>query len=389
MIHYPIIGITAEWNPFHRGHAAMIQQIKEQFPQASLVSVMSGSFVQRGEPALFDKWSRTHWALKSGVHAVFELPVLYALQSADIFSSSAVTLLSHTGADCIAFGTESLSAAELKEAARWAISPAYQEAFHQALQSGISYGEAAHRAMTVFSPYLADELAKPNNLLGFRYTETIFRNRYPMDILVIHRDMEHNISATDARRELQERHTTDLLPLYAQEEAAQAMAQGCYTDTMRYEDSAFFHSRCLSLEELQISGLFREGLENKWFKESSKPSYGAMLDHIKSKRYLYSHLKRIGAQLLLSPAGKPSPFAHPIPPGYLRLLGLQREKSALLRTMTLPVFTSTAKALRTLPPEQKESYLLDIKATDLRAYAQAAPAYRKGREDFYHSPIIR
>ena len=388
MIHSPIIGITAEWNPFHLGHAAMIQEIKEQFPTAALIAVMSGSFVQRGEPALFDKWSRAHWALETGVHAVFELPVLYALQSADIFSSSAVTLLSHTGATHIAFGTESLSAKELKEAARWAISPAYQEAFHQALQTGISYGEAAHQAMAAFSSYLADELAKPNNLLGFRYTETILRNQYPMDIFVIHREMDHNISATDARDQLQQYHTTDLLPPYAKEDAVKAMTEGNYSDMVRYEDSCFLHARCLSLEELQASSLFREGLENKWYKESSASSYTAMLDGIKSKRYLYSRLKRIGAQLLLSFVGKPSPFAHPSPPGYLRLLGLRKEKSALLRTMTLPVFTSTAKALRTLPLEQKEIYKLDIRATDLRAYAQASPAYRSGREDFYHSPVI-
>lgn len=388
MIHTPIIGITAEWNPFHLGHAAMIQEIKEQFPTASLVAVMSGSFVQRGEPALFDKWSRTQWALEAGIHAVFELPVLYALQSADIFSSSAVTLLSHTGATHIAFGTESLSADELKEAARWAVSPAYQDAFHQSLKTGISYGEAAHQAMAVFSPYLADELAKPNNLLGFRYTETILRHWYPMDIFVIHRDMEHNISATDAREELQRHHTTDLLPSYAKEEAAQAMAAGCYSDMTRYEDSCFLHSRRLSLKDLQDSGLFREGLENKWYMESGKPSYRSMLDSIKSKRYLYSRLKRIGAQLLLSPAGKLSPFAHPIPPGYLRLLGLQKERSRLLRTMTLPVFTSTAKALRTLPSDQKEIYRLDMQATDLRAYTQASESYRSGREDFYYSPVI-
>lgn len=388
MIHSPIIGITAEWNPFHLGHAAMIQEIKEQFPRASLVAVMSGSFVQRGEPALFDKWSRARWALEAGVHAIFELPVLYALQSADIFSSSAVTLLSHTGATHIAFGTESLSAEELKEAAQWATSPAYQEAFHQVLQTGISYGEAAHQAMAAFSTYLADELTKPNNLLGFRYTETILRNRYPMDIFVIHRDMEHNISATEAREELQQCKTTDLLPPYAKEEAVKAMTEGNYSDMTRYEDSCFLHSRCLSLNELQKSGLFREGLENKWYKESGASSYKTMLDGIKSKRYLYSRLKRIGAQLLLSPAGKPSPFVHLLPPGYLRLLGLQKEKSALLRTMTLPVFTSTAKALRTLPLEQKEIYELDIRATDLRAYMQASPAHRSGREDFYHSPVI-
>lgn len=386
---HPIIGITAEWNPFHLGHAAMISQIRHIFPQSSIVAAMSGSFVQRGEPALFDKWIRAWWALSAGVDIVFELPVLYALQSADIFSASAVSLLSHTGATHIAFGTESLSANELKEAATWAISPSYSKVFHQSLQEGISYGQAAYQAMEAFSPYLAKELSRPNNLLGFRYTETILRERYPMDILVIHRDMEHNISATTAREELMEQHMTDLLPAYAAKEATEAMANGWYSEKSRYEDSCFLISRRLSQEDFTNSGLFREGLENKWYKESGQCSYCDMLDAIKSKRYLYSRLKRIGAQLLLSPDGQMSPFVHPIPPSYLRVLGLRKEKSGLLRNTTLPVFTSAAKALRVLPQKAREAFLLDIQATDIRAFTLAAPTHRNSRQDFYQSPVLQ
>ena len=70
------IGITAEWNPFHNGHYYMINKIKEQFPDTPIIAIMSGSFVQRGEPALFDKWTRAQWAIQHGVDAVIELPVL-------------------------------------------------------------------------------------------------------------------------------------------------------------------------------------------------------------------------------------------------------------------------------------------------------------------------
>ena len=385
----PRIGITAEWNPFHLGHAAMISQIREIFPQAPIVAAMSGSFVQRGEPALFDKWMRARWALCAGIDIVFELPVLYALQSADIFSSSAVSLLSHTGATHIAFGTESLSSDELKEAASWALTPSYKKVFHQALQEGISYGQAAYQAMAAFSPYLAKELSKPNNLLGYRYTETILREGYPMDILVIHRDMNHNISATAAREELTKQHSTSLLPAYAAEEATEAMHNGWYSEKSRYEDSCFLISRRLSQESLAKTGLFREGLENKWAKESSQNSYGDMLDAIKSKRYLYSRLKRIGAQLLLSPDGKQSPFSHPLAPTYLRVLGLRKEKSFLLRNATLPVFTSAAKALRLLPSKARDSFLLDILATDIRAFTVASSDGRKSHQDFYQSPIVQ
>jgi predicted nucleotidyltransferase len=75
-----ITGIVAEWNPFHRGHEAMIQKLKENNPDISIFGVMSGSFVQRGEPALFDPWTRAKWAVEAGVDAIFELPVLATLQ---------------------------------------------------------------------------------------------------------------------------------------------------------------------------------------------------------------------------------------------------------------------------------------------------------------------
>ena len=100
----PLIGITAEWNPFHAGHSAMIDIIKKAYPQASLIAIMSGAFVQRGEPALFDKWTRAGWAVRAGVDAVFEFPALYALQSADRFSCHAASMLHAMGVNMIAFG---------------------------------------------------------------------------------------------------------------------------------------------------------------------------------------------------------------------------------------------------------------------------------------------
>ena len=384
----PIIGIIAEWNPFHLGHAAMIQNIKAQYPDATFIAAMSGSFVQRGEPALFDKWTRARWALESGIHVVFELPTLYALQSADLFASYGVTLLSHTGATHLAFSTESLSKEELQDAATWATSEKYLTVFHEALQTGVSYGQASYETMKYYSSHLAEELSKPNNLLGFRYVETIIKNHYPMDIIVNHRDMAHNISATTAREELVKNKETALLPASSIEEAKSLMEIGAYTDPARYEDSCLLCSRQLSLNDLSRSGLFREGLEHKWYKETSAPTYTTMLDGIKSKRYLYSRLKRIGAQLLLSGHHSHSPFAQLLPPGYLRLLGLRQEKSKVLKSCTLPVLTSTAKAMRTLSPMYQSMLSLDIQATDLRAYCQAGPAMRKGKEDFYQSPVI-
>ena len=362
----PLIGITAEWNPFHAGHSAMIDIIKKAYPQAYLIAVMSGAFVQRGEPALFDKWTRAGWAVRSGVDAVFEFPALYALQSADRFSCHAASMLHAMGVNMIAFGAESLTKDELLTVAGWAISEDYEHLLHERIADGLSYGEAAHEAMAAAFPYLADELTKPNNLLGFRYTETILRKHYDMDILVIPRDMEHPVSATSARREL--------------------LFQN--TDPARYEDCCHLLSRLMPREALQTIGLFKEGLEYKWAKESQRISYEEMLAATKSKRYLRSSLKRLGAELLLSPAALSSPFLAPPDPTYARLLALKREKSALLRDLPLPIITSTAKAMKTLPKEAAAMLEMDIRASDVQSFCQKGKKYRKGKMDFYTSPVI-
>lgn len=382
-----IAGIVAEWNPFHRGHETMIEELKENNPDMAIFSVMSGCFVQRGEPALFDSWTRAKWAVDAGADAVFELPVLASLQSADRFAEEGARLLYFLGCGAIYFGTESLEAGELEEAASYGLTEEWTDSLHQFLKEGLSYAQASAKAMEVHSLYLARELTKPNNLLGYRYATAILAHHWPLSIHVFHRDMEHNISATTARKELLEKGATSLLSSKAAEEAAGLMEQGNFTDFHRYEEACLLASRLMDEKALSATGLFTEGLEHKWFRESQRVSYKDMLDHIKSKRYLYSRLKRIGAQLLIGGAG-PSPFIDGEIPSYARLLALRREKSRLLNDISIPLITSMAKALRTLPPIITTSLLLDIRASDIRSWCLHGEKYRQARQEFYRSPIV-
>lgn len=263
----PVIGITAEWNPFHSGHAAMIKEIRKSFPDARIISAMSGSFVQRGEPAIFDKWSRASWSISSGVDAVFEYPALYVLQSADSFSENAVHLLHDLGCTHIAFSTESLDKNQLFDIARWMQTEDYTARLHQELKNGLPYSRAASAAINSFSNKLYQELIKPNNLLGLRYVETVSKYYPDLEVFITHRDMEHNISASDARAQLLETGSSLLLPPNIQEEAEILMQSGNYTDFNRYEDACLFMSKALGLSDLSDSGLFTEGLENKWKKK--------------------------------------------------------------------------------------------------------------------------
>lgn len=382
------IGTTAEWNPFHSGHAHMIRSLKRLFPDAPIISAMSGSFVQRGEPSIFDKWTRAKWAVMSGVDAVIELPVLCALQSADKFTASSVSLLHNMGCTHIAFGAESLNSDILHNAAQWSLHPDFHLYFHQFLKEGLSYASAVTKSMEIRYPKISQELMRPNNLLGFLYIQAALKQNLPLSFIVIERNERYPASATTARKYLTAGKYYPLLPEEIQTEIHTLMNTGHILSYSRYEDACLLLGRLTEKKVLTNSQLFSEGLEHKWHKEIQQASLPQVFAAIKSKRYLYSRLKRIAASLLLSPELTPSPFSNPPSPQYARILALKNAKSFILNESKLPVITSTAKALRTLQGKALESFTIDLRATDIQSYCMKNKSFRTGRLDLYHSPII-
>ncbi len=382
------IGIVAEWNPFHVGHQKLVQTLKETYPQAAIVSVMSGSFVQRGEPAIFDKWTRAKWATQAGVDLAFELPTRLVLQSADKFAAAGAKLLADLGCDAMAFGTESFSAEELFAAADILEAPDFSGNLRAVLSAGLPYSRAVNAVLAEKNPLLSDGLSRPNNLLGIQYARAVRRFSLPMTLLPMHRDTSPTApSATAIRNEIAAGTFPKNIPSEARKELETFLAQGAVTDFERYEDACHLRARLLSLDALRASGLFSEGLEHKWKTETKQASYADMLAAIKSKRYLTSRLRRLGATLLLSDR-TPSPFTNEAPAPYARLLALRESKSSLLRQIKIPIITSFAKALRTETEETTHDLLLDAKATDIAAWCRKNETNRKGGADYTHSPEI-
>ena len=114
-------GIVAEYNPFHNGHKYQIEQVRSALKPDVVVAVMSGNFLQRGEPALIDKWSRTKMALAGGVDLVIELPAVFAVQPADYFAKGALQVLGEMAVDYISFGVENGSGPEFLKGAKWMV----------------------------------------------------------------------------------------------------------------------------------------------------------------------------------------------------------------------------------------------------------------------------
>lgn len=174
------VGIIAEYNPFHNGHAYQIAEAKRITGADYAVVVMSGNFVQRGTPAVWDKYTRTRAALLGGADLVFELPVVYATASAEYFAEGGVALLSALGVDAICFGSECGDINALMEIAKLFAneSPEFKSALTQSLREGKSYPvarEEAYRAHCIAQdlPVQENILCNPNNLLGIEYCKAI------------------------------------------------------------------------------------------------------------------------------------------------------------------------------------------------------------------------
>jgi cytidyltransferase-like protein len=177
------VGIIAEYNPFHNGHAYQIQKAKELTDADYCIVVMSGDFVQRGAPALMNKYLRAESALKNGADLVLELPVCYALASAEYFAAGAVALLDKLGvANSLCFGSECGDIALLSAFASALSdeSETFKAALNCNLKRGMSYPCARNAALRASSPQLADSpdiMSSPNNILGIEYCKALMKRK--------------------------------------------------------------------------------------------------------------------------------------------------------------------------------------------------------------------
>lgn len=166
-----IAGIICEYNPVHSGHVHHLRETRRRSRADLIVCLMSGEFMQRGEPAVCDKWTRAEMAVDAGADIVLELPFLYAVRSAEHFALGAVRILSSIGARILSFGAECSDTARLLQAARLLNdeSNEFRARMHTALNQGQSYAAARRIAAAAYGPWLPDLLAHPNNVLAVEY----------------------------------------------------------------------------------------------------------------------------------------------------------------------------------------------------------------------------
>ncbi|MGB8455005.1 MAG: nucleotidyltransferase [Anaerocolumna sp.] len=186
-----IVGLITEYNPFHNGHLYHIKEAKKMTGADYVIVVMSGNFVQRGAPALIDKYNRTEMALACGADIVLELPVSFSTASAELFALGAVSLLDKLGiVDYLCFGSECGNTTLLENAASILLKEPkeYKEVLNHLLKKGNTFPAARMEALKAISPLIGDSLLSfPNNILGIEYLKALLRLNSPIKPVTITR----------------------------------------------------------------------------------------------------------------------------------------------------------------------------------------------------------
>lgn len=323
-----IVGIICEYNPLHLGHAGQIRRIRQTLGgDTAVVCLMSGSFVQRGAPAVYPKSVRAAAALQAGADLVLELPVTYALSSAEGFAMGGVEILSRL-CTRLCFGAECGSEDALMSLARGLLSPGFPSALRTFLDQGLSFPAARQQALHALG-LDAGLLSSPNNILGVEYCKAILTLGCAMSPLVIHRPGDYHAQTADPCAPS----ATALRRMVVQGQSIRSyvpteLFQNAPVHTLAAGERAILaRLRTMSEEEFSALPYGGEGLWRKLMHESRRqPDLESILAAVKSKRYTRTRLDRMVMCAFLGidqqTMSAPAPYA--------RILGFDRRGRELL-----------------------------------------------------------
>lgn len=398
------VGIVVEYNPFHNGHYYHVTQSKIITNSDIVVAVMSGSFLQRGEPALVSKWHRTRMALMNGVDIVVELPYVFSTANAPLFAEGAIFLLDALKCDTFAFGSEQgdlepfLNTTSLIEEHF----DEYNKLIKQFVSTGISYPQSLYKAYEQLQqkknqPYI--DLSQPNNILGYHYIVGTRKNNLSIKPVTIkrmsagyHDDINEEskiASATGIRKSLFEQENLEKIAPYVPETTYQELKE------WQQKFSSFVHWEALwpllkyaimrhTPHNLTAFADVSEGIENALLKHAKQSdSFTELMSKIKSKRYTWTRLQRMLTHIY---TGITKEELHQFEkPSYIRLLGMTSKGQAYLserkKEIDLPIISRVAQV--------KDPMLeIDIRASEM--YALGIELLTKNKIDGdYKTPPIR
>ena len=344
-----VLGIVAEYNPFHNGHLYHLEKSKEDTGSHYAVAIMSGNFTQRGSTSLIDKWSKAQATISAGVDLVIELPVLYATSSAENFAEGAVKILDSLGVvDYISFGAETADVEVLDTCADvlYYEPKKYKTLLSHELSKGISYPKARENALMMYLNDIrkfANVLSSPNNILGIEYFKALKKLDSPLTPYIVPRyeagyhDLNYtkDIASSTAIRDMIKNDgynaLSNLMPTSSYSILMKnAKAGHIVSDLSVFEKEIIYALRKMTTSEIARLPDVSEGLEFSIKNAvSSCNTLNEFFNIIKTKRYTSTRLQRILVYALLGITKKDITMSKKVQP-YVRVLGLNKRGKFLI-----------------------------------------------------------
>ncbi|MCM3637974.1 nucleotidyltransferase [Sporosarcina luteola] len=399
-------GIVVEYNPLHNGHVYHVKEAKSETGADVIIAVMSGNFLQRGEPAFVDKWTRSKMALASGVDIVFELPYRFATGNAQAFAQGAIELLDAAGCSAFCFGSEDGTIESFQNSLQLIerYTDEYETAVKAAVAEGVSYPMALNQAYKTIlagqSSIPVADLTMPNNILGFHYMEAAKSIGSSMKAVTIKRmgagyhddslDSQKIASATGIRKSFFGSERLDEVSNFIPPVTKQLLQEWQSERAVFGNWESFYpFLRFMILRDgpdrLRTIADVSEGIENLIFRAAqSQDSFQSFMDTVKSKRYTWTRIQRMLTHILTGFTKIRQ--AEMEKPTYLRLLGMTNEGRTYLngrkKELSLPLISKVASF-------SDPSLAMDITASDIYALAlgKGTSASKIGL-DYQTSPIM-
>lgn len=374
-----IIGLIAEYNPFHLGHLYQIKKIKEIYPNSIIIAVISSSFTQRGDISLLNKWDKTKITLDNSIDLVIELPFVYATQSSDIFAKGAIEILNNLKIDTLVFGTERDNIKDLELVADIQINNIeYQKKVKEYLGKGLNYATATNKALEDMTNVKVDT---PNDLLALSYIKQIKEHKYNIKYLNIKRitsyhgeEIVDNITSASNIRKLylNNKNINNLIPF--DKKYLYKVSMDNYLDILKYkvlsEDSKINKYQTVD-----------EGIESRIIKSINlSNTYEELIQNIKTKRYTYNKISRMLLHILTSFTKEE---ASNLNTDYIRVLGFNSKGKEYLnkikKDIEVPLITGYKKNI---------SKILDIELRITKIYSLVTD-YSLIKREYQKKPIIK
>lgn len=406
-----VVGIIAEYNPFHNGHYYHLQKAKQEANADYCIAVISGNFTQRGDVSIVNKWAKAYMAICGGADLVIELPTIYSVSSAENFANGAIKILDSLKiVDSFAFGAEANDLATLNNIANVLNEEpkGYTNILNHELKKGISYPAARENAIMMYLNDIkryANVMGNPNNILAVEYLKALKNQKSKLTPIMIKRQKvyynEHRIvdgyaSATGIRELLKNKEYSDVSKVVPRS-TYQILGQQANNGRMilsleRYQKEIIYALRKMTVEEIAELPDVSEGLENSIKNAANNcNNLTELINGIKSKRYTQTRIQRILIYALLGINKKMMENSKKIIP-YTRILGFNSKGKMLIseimnKNPKINMITSVKKYMDQNKNKQLAEMLnVDIFATDV--YTLGYDYDSKANLDFTNNMII-